>query len=284
MYIQNRRDCSKFNGCSPLQIRIGLISLKPAIAYFAYTYRYGQQQKMKKSDYVVLKNLWGTVRFSTWIIKFKNRLLCSHLLTLLCGQFLADFQGKKRQNCYTTFWLLTLRLESLKKRFYSSFFFIELNKNKTKYPKMEKRNWKFKLGIVLIIVSTLIFALLLVLPFIETTDKNKIFITTFIVVMGEIFFWVGSFFVGRQIVDKYKSYINPKKWFSRKKNNEKLWFCSFRQLFSGSTAKKRKKNDFSTWKIFEIHVFIGLTILQLEKRQIMLRNIEFKTINLKIIR
>ena len=87
---------------------------------------------------------------------------------------------------------------------------------------MEKRNWKFKLGIVLIIVSTLIFALLLALPFIETTDKNKIFISTFIVVTGEIFFWVGSFFVGRQIVDKYKSYINPKKWFSRKKNNEKL--------------------------------------------------------------
>lgn len=39
MYIQNRRDSSKFNGCSPLQHRSGLISLKPAIAYFAYTHR-----------------------------------------------------------------------------------------------------------------------------------------------------------------------------------------------------------------------------------------------------
>ncbi len=42
MYIQNRRDSSKFNGCSPLQNCNGLIGLKPAIAYFAYTYRYGQ--------------------------------------------------------------------------------------------------------------------------------------------------------------------------------------------------------------------------------------------------
>jgi len=83
---------------------------------------------------------------------------------------------------------------------------------------MEKKKWKFKLGIVMIIISTLIFVLLLVLPFIETTDKNKIFISTFIVVTGEIFFWVGGFFVGRQMVDKYKSYINPKKWFRRKKN------------------------------------------------------------------
>lgn len=39
MYIQNRRDSSKFKGCSPLQNRNGLISLKPAIAYFAYTQR-----------------------------------------------------------------------------------------------------------------------------------------------------------------------------------------------------------------------------------------------------
>lgn len=39
MYIQNRRDSSKFKGCSPLQFLNGLIDLKPAIAYFAYTYR-----------------------------------------------------------------------------------------------------------------------------------------------------------------------------------------------------------------------------------------------------
>lgn len=39
MYIQNRRDCSNFKGCSPLKNCNGLISLKPAIAYFAYTYR-----------------------------------------------------------------------------------------------------------------------------------------------------------------------------------------------------------------------------------------------------
>ena len=44
MYIQNRRNSSKFNGCSPLQNRNGLISLKPAIAYFAYTHRYVPQK------------------------------------------------------------------------------------------------------------------------------------------------------------------------------------------------------------------------------------------------
>ena len=38
MYIQNRRNSCKFNGCSPLQNRNGLIGLKPAIAYLAYTH------------------------------------------------------------------------------------------------------------------------------------------------------------------------------------------------------------------------------------------------------
>jgi hypothetical protein len=39
MYIQNRRYSSNLNGCSPLQNCNGLIDLKPAIDYFAYTYR-----------------------------------------------------------------------------------------------------------------------------------------------------------------------------------------------------------------------------------------------------
>jgi hypothetical protein len=41
MYIANRRDSSKFNGCSPLQIHLGLIGLKPGIAYLPYTQRCG---------------------------------------------------------------------------------------------------------------------------------------------------------------------------------------------------------------------------------------------------
>ena len=39
MYIQNRRYSSKFKGFIPLQLLNGLVVLKPAIAYFAYTSR-----------------------------------------------------------------------------------------------------------------------------------------------------------------------------------------------------------------------------------------------------
>ena len=53
MYIQNRRNSSKFSGCSPLQNCIGLTSLKPAIAYFAYT-------KRSEQVYDTLKTKNGT--------------------------------------------------------------------------------------------------------------------------------------------------------------------------------------------------------------------------------
>ncbi len=41
MYIAHRRDVSKFNGCNSLQLYLGLIDLKPTIAYLPYTKRCG---------------------------------------------------------------------------------------------------------------------------------------------------------------------------------------------------------------------------------------------------
>ena len=74
---------------------------------------------------------------------------------------------------------------------------------------------------MLVIVSTLIFAFLLLIPFIDTTDKNKVFITTACVIVAEILFWTGSLLLGKQIIDKYKSYLNPRNWFKKKGGSDK---------------------------------------------------------------
>ena len=84
---------------------------------------------------------------------------------------------------------------------------------------MDSRDWKFKLGLVLVIGSTLIFTLLLVIPLLNTTDKNKILLSTLIVIVGEVLFWCGGLLLGKQIIDKYKNYLNPKNWFDRSKKN-----------------------------------------------------------------
>lgn len=87
---------------------------------------------------------------------------------------------------------------------------------------MEKINWKFKTGLFLVILSTLLFASLLIIPFLKIDNKDKISITTIIIIIGEIMFWTGGLLVGKEILSKYKSYLNPKNWFNKKKEeNEK---------------------------------------------------------------
>lgn len=44
MYIANRRESSKFKGCSPFQLNPVLTGLKPAIAWLPSTYRYPIKQ------------------------------------------------------------------------------------------------------------------------------------------------------------------------------------------------------------------------------------------------
>ncbi len=81
---------------------------------------------------------------------------------------------------------------------------------------MESNNWKYKLGLSLIILSTLIFASLLIIPFLKIDNTNKISFTTIIIIIGEITFWTGGLLVGKEILSKYKSYLNPKNWFKKK--------------------------------------------------------------------
>jgi hypothetical protein len=84
-----------------------------------------------------------------------------------------------------------------------------------KIVRMQK-NWKFKTGILLIILSTLLFTSLLAVPFLDVAGKTKITISTIAVILGEITFWTGSILLGKELLAKYKSYLNPKNWFKRK--------------------------------------------------------------------
>jgi len=79
-----------------------------------------------------------------------------------------------------------------------------------------QKNWKFKTGKFLIILSTLLFTSLLAVPFIEVAGKAKITISTVIVVLGEVTFWAGGLLLGKEIFNKYKSYLNPRNWFNKK--------------------------------------------------------------------
>lgn len=82
--------------------------------------------------------------------------------------------------------------------------------------KIRRKNWKFRLGLILIIGSIPFFLFLLFIPFFDIENKEKIALSTTILIIAEIMFWGGGFLLGKELFKKYKSYFNPKKWFKKK--------------------------------------------------------------------
>lgn len=79
-----------------------------------------------------------------------------------------------------------------------------------------QKNWKFKTGLSLIILSTLVFLSLLVVPFLNMEGAVKIKLSTVAFVLGEITFWAGGILLGKELFGKYKAYLNPMNWFKKK--------------------------------------------------------------------
>ena len=84
---------------------------------------------------------------------------------------------------------------------------------------LRKYNWKFKLGLVIIVLSVLLFLFLPVIPFLNFNDKTKVTISTVVFIIAEITFYTGGFLLGKELFSKYKSYLNPKNWFKKKKED-----------------------------------------------------------------
>jgi hypothetical protein len=80
---------------------------------------------------------------------------------------------------------------------------------------MKNKNWKIKLGLVLIIACIPFFLSLPLLPFLDIENKVKITLSTVFLVIGEVLFWTGGLLVGKELFTKYKSYFNPKNWFKK---------------------------------------------------------------------
>ena len=86
------------------------------------------------------------------------------------------------------------------------------------FAKMGKYNWKIKWGISLMILASVLFLCIPVVPFLDIEGKTKITISTILFILGEITFWGGGLLVGKELFTKYKSYFNPKNWFKKKQS------------------------------------------------------------------
>jgi hypothetical protein len=78
---------------------------------------------------------------------------------------------------------------------------------------VKKNNWKFRAGIILMIVSVPPFLAIPVIPFLDMESRIKITVSTVLLILGEVLFWSGGLLVGKELFTKYKSRMNPKNWF-----------------------------------------------------------------------
>ncbi|WP_019240202.1 MULTISPECIES: transporter suffix domain-containing protein [Bacillus] len=81
-----------------------------------------------------------------------------------------------------------------------------VNENKQKKP------FLFKLGIVLLILYPILWGLAAIVPFTPLPTHIKATVIPVLIVVGEIIFLIGVAFVGKEVVTKYKSKLNPKNW------------------------------------------------------------------------
>ena len=91
-----------------------------------------------------------------------------------------------------------------------------------KFVVERKKNWQLKLGIVIMVISVLLFLSLPIIPFLDLDNKNKITSSTIVFISAEVTFYGGGFLVGKELFTKYKSYLNPKSWFKKKKDDAEV--------------------------------------------------------------
>lgn len=82
------------------------------------------------------------------------------------------------------------------------------------------KKWKLRLGIILISVSVVIFLMLFSLPFVHMDTRWKIGLSTAFAISGEVLFWLGIFFVGKDVYKKFILQIKSGEWMEKKKTDE----------------------------------------------------------------
>ena len=74
----------------------------------------------------------------------------------------------------------------------------------------------YRMGIILIIASFVVWVTPLGIPFLPISGKMKAISITSALVMAEVLFWVGALMVGKEAARKIRTAFNPKNWKKRR--------------------------------------------------------------------
>ncbi len=66
------------------------------------------------------------------------------------------------------------------------------------------------------IICAVVYSAALIIPFLNLRTSLKLALVPAGIVIGEVAFWGGAFFLGKELVKKYKAHLNPLKWFRKR--------------------------------------------------------------------
>lgn len=84
----------------------------------------------------------------------------------------------------------------------------------------DKKPVIYKLGLGLLLLAIVCWVIAATSTIIPVSLGIKASIITGSLIVGEIFFWIGAVFVGKEVVTKYRSYLNPKNWFKKERGQD----------------------------------------------------------------
>lgn len=70
---------------------------------------------------------------------------------------------------------------------------------------------KKTLGYILFILSFVVWGVIALLPFLDITKAEVASFTTILIIAGEVFFWLSLLLLGKDFVNKIKSFFTCKK-------------------------------------------------------------------------
>ncbi len=75
-----------------------------------------------------------------------------------------------------------------------------------------------KLGVLLVLISGLLWVAVLAVPFLAVTVATKAAIVTSLIVTSEVAFWLGILLAGKELAQRYRRMLNPYYWWQRVTN------------------------------------------------------------------
>ena len=90
----------------------------------------------------------------------------------------------------------------------------DLNESPTPSGRPGKRQSRRsrRLGFALIIASAVLWAAILAVPFLPVTAVWKVGIGGGVAVVAEVAFWLAAVILGREVVTRYRRYLDPRNW------------------------------------------------------------------------